>query len=52
MTDTESSLSIQDEETEDTASVLTCSEDITINGIVVLNPDWSSLNSAEEEEEE
>ena len=44
MSDTESVLAIQDEETEETASVITCSEDITINWIVALNPDWSSIN--------
>lgn len=48
MTDTESSIAIQDEENENTASILTCSEDITINGIVVLNADWSSIDSDEE----
>jgi hypothetical protein len=31
MTDTESSVTIQDEETGDTASIVTSTEDITIN---------------------
>lgn len=48
MEDTESSIAIQDEESENTASILTCSEDITINGIVALNADWSSIDSDEE----
>jgi hypothetical protein len=34
MSDTESSISIQDEITEDTASIVTSADDITINGIV------------------
>ena len=47
-TSTESSLSIQDEETGVTASVVTSKDDITIQWIVGLNPDWSSINPAEE----
>ena len=47
MAETESSISIQDEETEDTASVVVSKEDITINGIVGLNPDGSSINPSE-----
>lgn len=50
MAETESSLSIQDEETEDVASIVTSVDDITINGIVGLNPDGSSVNPVEEEE--
>lgn len=45
MADTESSIAIQDEETENVASVIPCADDITINGIVVLNADGSSINS-------
>ena len=48
MAGTESSISIQDEETEVTASVVTSADDITINWIVGLNPDWSSVNPEEE----
>ena len=51
MADTESSVTIQDEETENTASIVTSSEDITVNGIVWLNPDGSSINPAEDEGE-
>lgn len=50
MSDTENSLSIQDEEEEVVASVVTSSDDITINGLVWLNPDGSSVNPVEEEE--
>lgn len=50
MTDTESSIAIQDEETEVTASVVASADDITINWIVGLNPDGSSINPSEEEE--
>ena len=50
MTDTESSIAIQDEESENTASVVTSEEDITVNWIVGLNPDGSSINPSEEEE--
>ena len=50
MAETESSLSIQDEEKDVVASVVTSTDDITINGIVGLNPDWSSVNPVEEEE--
>ena len=50
MSETESSISIQDEITEDTASIVTSADDITINGIVGLNPDGSSVNPADEEE--
>lgn len=49
MTDTESSIAIQDEESENTVSVIASSEDITINWIVWLNPDGSSINPEEEE---
>lgn len=52
MTDTESSIAIQDEESENTASVVASVDDITINWIVWLNPDGSSVNPSEEEEEE
>ena len=48
MADTESSISIQDEETGVTASVVTSKDDITVNWIVGLNPDWSSVNPANE----
>lgn len=51
MAETESSISIQDEEEEYTASVVTSSDDITINGIVGLNPDGSSVNPVEDEGE-
>lgn len=47
MAETESSISIQDEETEVTASVVTSADDITINWIVGLNPDGTSVNPAE-----
>lgn len=49
MTSTESSLAIQDEETEVTATVVASADDITINWIVGLNPDWSSVNPADDE---
>lgn len=45
---TESSIAIQDEETEVTATVVASADDITINWIVGLNPDWSSVNPANE----
>ena len=48
MADTESSIAIQDEETGVTASVVTSQDDITINWIVGLNPDWSSVNPEDE----
>lgn len=48
MTDTESSVTIQDEETGDTASIVTSEEDITINWIVVLNADGSSVSQDED----
>ena len=48
MTSTESSIAIQDEETEVTATVVTSKDDRTINWIVGLNPDWSSVNPADE----
>ena len=51
MSDTESSISIQDEIEENTASIITSVDDITINGIVGLNPDGSSVNPVEEDEE-
>ena len=47
MTSTESSIAIQDEETEVTASVVTSKDDITVNWIVGLNPDGSSVNPSE-----
>ena len=47
MAETESSISIQDEETGVTASVVTSADDITINWIVGLNPDGTSVNPAE-----
>ena len=49
MADTESSVAIQDEETDATVSILTCEDDITLNWIVVLNADWSSIDAAEDE---
>ena len=49
MSETESSVAIQDEETEATVSIITCADDITINWIVVLNPDWSSIDGEDEE---
>lgn len=52
MWETESSIAIQDEESGYTASVMQCMDDITINGIVALNADWSSINQEEEEQEE
>ena len=48
MADTDSAVEIQDEETLDTANVVVSIDDITINGIIWLNPDWSSVNPAEE----
>ena len=52
MSDTESSLAIQDEEKEENVvSIVQAIDDITKNGIVGLNPDWSSVNPAEEEEQ-
>lgn len=50
MAETESSIAIQDEETEVTASVVASADDVTINWIVWLNPDGSSVNPSEEEE--
>lgn len=50
MGDTESSIAIQDEESENTASIVVCSDDITINGIVVLNADWSSIGGGGDNE--
>ena len=47
MADTESSIAIQDEGTEATASVVTSVDDITVNWIVWLNPDGSSVNPSE-----
>lgn len=53
MSDTESSLAIQDEIKEDNVvSIVQAIDDITKNGIVGLNPDWSSVNPVEEEEQE
>ena len=52
MADTESSIAIQDEETWYTASIVTSADDITVNGIVGLNPDGSSINPVEEDEQE
>ena len=51
MGDTESVLSIQDEIEDNTVSIVTSADDITINGIVGLNPDGSSVNPVEEEDE-
>lgn len=48
MTDTESSIAIQDEENENTVSIVTSEEDITINWIVVVNPDGSSTGGDDE----
>lgn len=48
MTDTESSVTIQDEETENTVSIVTSEDDITVNWIVVLNADGSSINQSDE----
>ena len=48
MSDTESSVSIQDEEKEENvASVVQSKDDITINWIVGLNADGSSVNPQE-----
>ena len=47
MADTSSSVTIQDEEKEVTASVVASKEDITVNWIVWLNPDGSSVNPSE-----
>ena len=47
MASTESSIAIQDEETGVTASVVTSKDDITVNWIVWLNPDGSSVNPSE-----
>lgn len=51
MAETESSISIQDEYEENTASIITSIDDIAINGIVWLNADGSSVNPAEDEDE-
>lgn len=52
MAETESSISIQDEgEDELVASVIRSSDDNSINGVIGLNPDGSSVNPVEEEEE-
>ena len=51
MADTESSIAIQDEETWEVASIVTSTDDITVNGIVWLNPDGSSVNPVEDDEE-
>ena len=51
MSETESSISIQDEIEENTASIITCADDITVNGIVGLNADWSSVNPPEDEDD-
>lgn len=40
---TESAVRIQDEESEDYVSVVECQDDITKNGIVVVNADWSNI---------
>lgn len=45
--DTESVVSIQDEEDEQTASIVTSSDNIAINWLVGLNYDGSSVNPAE-----
>lgn len=50
MAETESVLSIQDEDDEVTASVVSTADDIAVNGIVALNADGSSVNPVEEEE--
>jgi hypothetical protein len=50
MAETESSIAIQDEENGNTASIITSEEDITVNWIVWLNPDGSSINPEEEGE--
>lgn len=51
MGETESSISIQDEEEEESvASVVRSSDDETVNWIVGLNADGSSVNPVEEEE--
>lgn len=47
MADTESSIAIQDEESENTASIVASSEDITVNGVIGLNPDGSSIGGDE-----
>lgn len=53
MSDTESSLSIQDEiKDENVVSIVQSKDDITKNGIVWLNADWSSVNPEEIPEEE
>lgn len=45
MADTESSVAIQDEEEKLVASIVTSVDDITINWLVGLNPDWSTIGS-------
>lgn len=53
MSDTESSLAIQDEIKEDNVvSIVQSLDDITKNGIVGLNPDGSSVNPVEEDEQD
>ena len=49
MADTESSITIQDEEGENMASIVESEDDITVNWIVWLNPDGSSVNPVEDE---
>lgn len=52
MSDTESSLTIQDEiKEENVVSIVQCIDDITKNGIVGLNEDGSSINPVEEDEQ-
>lgn len=52
MTDTESSLAIQDEiKEENVVSVIQSADDITKNGIIGLNPDGSSINPSDKGEE-
>lgn len=48
MTDTENSVAIQDEESENTASVITSADDITVNWIIALNPDGTSISPSED----
>lgn len=40
---TESVVKIQDEDSDDEVSIVECLDDITKNGIVVVNADWSNI---------
>lgn len=48
MADTVSAVKIQDEEEDVVVSIVNCQDDITVNWLVWLNADWSSINPSEE----